>query len=325
MLLIDREQLQTGDIILIRSNSDISQRVRKLTGSSFSHALLYVGVSSCIESDGEGVQSQNIQRVLIDDKESAKVLRLRESQPDKIQEVIVFARQKIGTQYSLKEAVAVLNDKNDEAKEPNRQFCTRFVAQAYENAGINLVDNSNYCTPEELLKSEKLIEVENILKEATEKEIEFAKSDNPLERQQQIHNLILSSARKISGEDIQTFEQLSKYVIEHPDKEPEVTKVVRESGYLTFWKGDVEKNPWHYDYDKFMEHYKNPQQALEMALFFATTESETRERFFQTLDALKFGYSFYHQEYFADEIELYEKLIELSYQREMTAIKVLKS
>ena len=308
----------------MRSNSDISQRVRKMTGSAFSHALIYVGASSCIESDGEGVQSQNIQRILFEEKDNVKVLRLKQTVANNIQDAIVFARQKIGTQYSLKEAFSVINEKADEAKEPNRQFCTRFVAQAYENAGIRLVENFNYCSPEELLKSESLIEVADIVREATEKEIEFAKSVSPLEKQKKIHNLILSESRKISGADIQTFEQLSKYVIEHPDKEPEITKVIEDSGYLTMWADDVKKNPYHYDYEKFIEHYKNPQQAIEVAVFFATTESETRERYHQTLETVKFVYIFHKLKYFANEIELYEKLLELSYQRELTALQVLK-
>jgi Permuted papain-like amidase enzyme, YaeF/YiiX, C92 family len=325
MYLLDIDKLETGDIILTRSNSDISQLVRRLTKSEFSHAILYVGVSSCIDSDGYGVQSQNIQRLLYENKSDVKVLRLKETDDrNEIPNAIVFARQKIGTEYSIDEAKVALLKKEIEAKEPNRQFCTRFVAQAFESAGIRLVENPDYCNPEELLKSQLLIEVEDPLRKANDAEIEFANSESPLKKQQEIHNMIFNNARKLSGADIQTFEQLSKYVLENPDKEPEITKIIKDSGYLTMWQMDTESKPWHYDSKLFVEYYKHPRQIVDVALFFATTEKETRNRFEITLEALEFGYLFYQQEYFAIQIELYHKLIELSLQRELTALKVLK-
>lgn len=325
MYLLDIDKLEAGDIILTRSTSDISQLVRRLTKSEYSHAILYVGVSSCIDSDGYGVQSQNIQRLLYESKTDVKVLRLKQTKDrNEIPNAIVFARQKIGTEYSIDEAKVALLKKEIEAKEPNRQFCTRFVAQAFESAGIRLVENPDYCNPEELLKSDLLIDIEEPLREANAAEIEFANSESPLKKQQDIHNTIFSSARKLSGADIQTFEQLSKFVLENPDKEPQITKIIEESGYLTMWQMDTESNPWHYDPKLFIEHYKNPRQIVDVALFFATTEKETRDRFETTLETLEFGYLFYQQKYFAIQIELYEKLIELSLQRELTALKVLK-
>lgn len=312
MYLLDIDKLEAGDIILTRSTSDISQLVRRLTKSEYSHAILYVGVSSCIDSDGYGVQSQNIQRLLYESKTDVKVLRLKQTKDrNEIPNAIVFARQKIGTEYSIDEAKVALLKKEIEAKEPNRQFCTRFVAQAFESAGIRLVENPDYCNPEELLKSDLLIDIEEPLREANAAEIEFANSESPLKKQQDIHNTIFSSARKLSGADIQTFEQLSKFVLENPDKEPQITKIIEESGYLTMWQMDTESNPWHYDPKLFIEHYKNPRQIVDVALFFATTEKETRDRFETTLETLEFGYLFYQQKYFAIQIELYEKLIEL--------------
>jgi len=325
MYLLNIDKLEAGDIILTRSNSEISQLVRRLTKSEYSHAILYVGLSSCIDSDGLGVQSQNIQRLLYENESDIKVLRLKRIEDrNKIANAIAFARQKIGTEYSIDEAKAALLKKEIEAKERNRQFCTRFVAQAFESAGVRLVENPDYCNPEELLNSVLLIEVEAPLREANDAEVEFANSESPLKKQQEIHNLIFSDARKLSGEDIQTFEQLSKYVLENPDKESEITKIIESSGYLTMWQIDTDNNPWYYDPNLLIEHYKDPRQIVDLALFFANTEKETRQRFEMTLETLKFGYSFYQQKYFAIQIELYEKLIELSLQRELTGLKVLK-
>jgi len=212
MYIIDIKKIEVGDIFLTRSNSRVSQLVRQLTKSEFSHAVLYVGVSSCIESDGPGVQSQNLQRLIFESPSDIKILRIK-NEKNRISDAIVFARQKIGTEYSLEEAKLALLEKQKKANEPNRQFCTRFVAQAYQSAGVNIVENPDYCTPEDLINSEFLVEIKEALRKATEAEIKFAKSESPLKKQQKIHNEIFKEARKISNTDIQTFEQLSKYVL----------------------------------------------------------------------------------------------------------------
>ena len=66
MYKIDINKLEDGDIFLTRSNDRESELIRKISNSDYSHAILYVGVSSCIESDGLGVQSQNVNRLLFE-------------------------------------------------------------------------------------------------------------------------------------------------------------------------------------------------------------------------------------------------------------------
>jgi hypothetical protein len=325
MYVFDIDELKVGDIILIRSNSRISEMVRRHTNSQYSHAILYVGLSSMIDSDGYGVQSNNIQRLLIDAIDNGVVLRLREQRTEQeMFTVETFARQKIGTQYSTDEARMAAIAKDVEAKNPNRQFCTRFVAQAYYNAGIKVVENPDYCTPEDLLNSALLEIVPNLLRPATEKEIEFAQSDNPLARQRDIHNYIFQRARELTGRDIQSFEQLGQAVIEMPEIDAEITQCVRQSGYLTLNEEDMEKNPWHYDAKKMIEHYKNQEQLFDAAMFFATTEEKTRERFILTLNTIQQANRVIPRQYFEMEIALYQKLIRFSLQRQMEAIKVLK-
>ncbi len=325
MYKIDIQKIEAGDIILTRSSDRESILIRKITNCEYSHAILYVGIGSCIESDGLGVQSQNIQRLLFEKPNDVVVLRLNESKTP-IAGAIVFARQKIGTEYSTSEARLARLEKDAEAKENNRQFCTRFIAQAYENAGIKIVKNPDYCSPQDILESKYLHTIDNVISEASKEEIDFVnEKDDPLEKQTEIHNIIFESIRNLSGEDIQTFEQIGKYLLENPTKDKDVTQILEASGYLQMWKTDIEKNPWHYDYEEFLMHYKNPIQRKEVGYFFASTESQTRKRFLITLDTLKFGYSFYSQNYFKILIELYHKLIELSEQRESVGLLALKN
>lgn len=324
MYILDIEKLEAGDIILTRSSSRESQLIRHLSLSDYSHAILYVGVSSCIESDGLGVQSQNIQRMLFENDSDVLVLRLKNDifKP-LLSDAIVFTRQKIGTEYSTNEARLARLEKSLAAKETNRQFCTRFVAQAYSSAGIQIVSNPDYCSPNDIQVSELLTVINNALRTASDAEIAFSQTESPLEKQKEIHNFIFENARAISGQDIQTFEQLSNYVLENPDKDNQITNIIEESGYLEMWQGDVERNPWHYEYKEFLKHYTNPRQRKDVGYDFATTEKETRERFYQTLDALEYGYSFYKQRYFKVQIDLYKKLIDLSETREFVGILAL--
>lgn len=326
MYIIDLNKLRIGDILLTRKHDKECQFIRKSTNSDYSHAIINVGSGSGIESNGLGVQSINLLRTIYKYADDVLILRYkREDFESIIEDVINFARQKIGTEYSTSEARMTRMAESLTAKEENRQFCTRFVAQSYKNAGIDVVTNPDYCSPNDLCKSIFFETISECLVEGTKKEIEYAnEKENPISQQTDITNEIFEYARNISSKDIQTFEQLSKYVLENREKEPEITKFIRNSGYLKMWEKDINKNPWYYDYDKALEHWENPDQKKGVGEFFAYSEQSTRHRFKISLEAMKFGYKFYQQEYFRDQIELYEKLIELSKTREDVGKKLLK-
>ncbi|WP_179007423.1 YiiX/YebB-like N1pC/P60 family cysteine hydrolase [Winogradskyella forsetii] len=325
MYIINFSKLRVGDILLTRKHDRECKLIRKLTNSDYSHAILYVGVGSGIESNGLGVQSINTTRTIYKFPNDVQILRYNKSNFEHIMEdVINFARQKIGTEYSTKEARLAKLEENIEAKETNRQFCTRFVAQSYKNAGIIVVPNPDYCSPKELMESDYFDLIDSCLEKGTKEQIDYAnEKDNPISQQTDITNEIFEFARSISNTDIQTFEQLSKYVLENRTKEPEITEFIRSSGYLTMWKKDIERNPWYYDYQKALEHYKSSEERKGNGKFFSDTEEYTRHRFLVSLDAMKYGYSFFKQDFFKDQIELCEKLIELSNQRESVGNKLL--
>lgn len=325
MYLIDIDTIEEGDIILFRSSSETSELVRRITKSQYSHAILYVGVGSVIDSDGYGVQSNNIQRLLIEKPDDIVVLRLKDNAlRNRIRIVEMFARRNIGMQYSTSEARIAALKKEAEAKEPNRQFCTRFVAQAYESAGIDLVENAAYCVPEEILDSKLLFQIENPTRKANQKEIDYANSESPLVKQREIHNKILNHTREVSGKDIQTLEQLTELIISNPEYDEEITEFIKDSDYLYMMEEDQKKNPWRYDAKLMIDFFDNSKVALANAMFYATTESKTRERLYQTISAYKHFNKFNPRKYFDMEIELYERLIAFSNLRESESIKILK-
>ena len=326
MYIIDLNKLCIGDILLTRKHDRECELIRKSTNSDYSHAIINVGVGSGIESNGLGVQSINLLRTIYKYADDVLILRYNKDDfDDIIEDVINFARQKIGTEYSTSEARMARMVENIKAKEENRQFCTRFVAQSYKNSGIHVVANPDYCSPNDLFESNFFEIITDCLVEGTKEEIEYAnEKDNPISQQTDITNEIFEFVRNISSKDIQTFEQLSKYVLENREKEPAITEFIKNSGYLTMWEKDIKNNPWYYDYDKALEHWKNPIQKRKVGEFFANSEQYTRHRFEISLDTMKFGHRFYKQEYFKDQIELCEKLIELSKTREVVGKKLLK-
>jgi len=105
MYLIDADTLQTGDIILITWEDRKSHTIRKLSlsQSDYSHAMIYVGGHSFIHSSLEGVEASNSQRFLLDSPDQAAVYRCPSAMPEQIDEIIHFARSKVGavTIFSL--------------------------------------------------------------------------------------------------------------------------------------------------------------------------------------------------------------------------------
>jgi hypothetical protein len=310
MYLIKKEILKPCDIILLKSDSQLSRAIRESSNSEFSHAMLYMGISSYIDSDSAGVQANNIQRLIFDNENDIIVLRLKDtSNLEILNKIISFAREKIGTAYSLKEAFQVSkNGTKLEPKEVNRQFCTRFVTQAYHSAGVDIVENYNYPTPDNILNSDLLSEVKNSIRKASDKEIEYAQSDSPLKTQKDIHNSIFKEARKISNQDIQTFDQLHELIINHPEYDKEITEFVRNSGYLYMMENDFQKNPWHYNPEAFIEYYKSKEIMLKAISEISEVDNIMNKALIETINNTEKELEKYDRDFLKEHLKLYKEL-----------------
>ncbi|MDH2399072.1 hypothetical protein QCM77_03670 [Bradyrhizobium sp. SSUT18] len=89
-----------------------------------------------------------------------------------IRKVTDFARAATGTEYSKKEAMAVVARKIRRTGN-RKQFCSRLAAQAYAFAGISLVPNPDYCSPEDLRMSGQLVEISDVELPASDQEVAF--------------------------------------------------------------------------------------------------------------------------------------------------------
>jgi len=250
--LINIDVLNPGDVILTSSSTGISKSIRLATNSEFSHVMLHVDNGMCMHADSDGVHSFNLQRLLLDSNNSAIVLRLKES--EKFKEAITYAcniiQGETGKSYSKREAIlSKVFKESNERKRENRQFCSRLIAQAYDASNVQIVANPDYCYPSDFLNSSLLEPVNDCIEIASDDDIEFANSDSPLDLQKRITNEIMSSARKLLGVDVQSFDEIEN-ALNEKDKakfEGKVADIVKASGYLEFGEIDVKKNAWRYN------------------------------------------------------------------------------
>lgn len=308
MYIIPIGELEKGDILLTGENTATSKVVRKSTGSDFSHAILYVGSGSYIHSDANGVHSGNLQRLLFDTSENVTVLSVKCDQKT-ISQACIFARSKIGTTYSVRSAVNA-KLKASKKENENRQFCSRLVAQSYEYAGVKLVDNASFCTPQEILESKRIQKVLGKVRKATDEEISFANSENPLEKQSYITNDILSKVRKLTKKDIQTLEQVTQYVIENPVHDQQISKIYRDSGYLTMWEHETTKNAWRYNGRVFINLPLPINELIEMAISEKDRAQERLTLYKGNLEQYFYINEIHKLEYSSIHFYLYKKLVE---------------
>ncbi len=238
--------LEIGDIILTTTNAPVSKAIRMYTKSEISHAMIYVDDFSVIDATDEGVHARNTQRIFFGDNCAVHVLRLKAplSQSD-MKAVCNFVRSRIGTEYSIREAVltAVGGGKSWTRK----QFCSRLVAQAYGSVGRILVADPNFCSPEELKTSPLVAEVGAITQPILDQEVDWVESHPDMTRfMRGVTNRVLEGARQ-KNKNIQDLNDIDQHLIAHPEDDAYFCNLFKISGYLTQWRAEMDQNPWQYD------------------------------------------------------------------------------
>ncbi len=242
--------IEPGDIILTTTPEPVSQMIRAVTGADISHAMICVGKSSAIDSTGDGVHARNLDRILLEAGCAGHVLRPAQPlTPDQLRTVVAWARANVGTRYTMLEAgKSVLAG----LIAGRRQFCSRLVAQAYREAGVNLVPNADFCHPGELLKSPLLVEVPDVLKELTAEQEEYRRGDlDHVKAMRESTNTLLNGARKVSS-SIESLNDIDIYLLEHPDADGHFVEALKDSRYLQLRHDEFERNAWQYNV-AFME------------------------------------------------------------------------
>ncbi|OJV40263.1 MAG: hypothetical protein BGO25_03720 [Acidobacteriales bacterium 59-55] len=319
---LNESVLHPGDIVLATATAVTSKTIRVATGSDVSHAMLYAEDHSVIDATNEGVHSRNTQRLHFDNDCSVYVLRLRAGiTRQQLDGVLTFARSHIGTQYSVREAIQTVVGRRD--KWSTKQFCSRLVAQAFSSAGIELVDNANFCSPADLQRSKLLEEIPNATVPVGEGEAESwsTRADIP-QLMRDATNALLDGARK-SDPSIQSLNDLDLYLAWHPEKDAEFSGLLSSSGYLTLWQIEKEKNPWQYDL-KVMR--QEPTDGLESyCRSLLQGEAVAPNRYVVNRGGYRRLVADYGLTYYKLMLELYERLAFLHHQRVDVATEWLQA
>ena len=310
---LDLDKLQIGDIILESGSSKFSWWIKKGTGSEYSHAMLYVG-HSIIHALTDGVYSGNPQRILVNSKSDLKILRLKDRNESRIDAIVANGRTLIGSLYSVPEAITVAIKKNTKLKSnTSAQYCSKLIASVYSDAGISLVNNQDYCSPEDINKSKLLIEVEDCVRKASISDIEFAKSYNPLLANEKSTFAYLNDCRILFQKrdiHIQSETDVAMALIENLDLDSQVCEYMRKSKYFEHYNSDEKNNPHRYDIKLFLKAYENsPVENKEIIIGEFQSVDLIIKRHIQNYWASKSNYVDTKFEYYALYIELYKNIL----------------
>jgi hypothetical protein len=310
MQRIDIDRLQPGDIILTANRTKAGKLVRVASKGIVSHAMICVQHGSIIDSTADGVQAWNLQREFFRDDEAVFVFRLRTPLPAvEMARVVDFARAEIGTRYSKSEAArSVLGGAKPRG---SRQFCSRLVARAYGSVGIQLVHDQDYCTPEDLRQSVLLVELRDVIQPVSVAEMEaIAAHPNPLQMMRDAQNAVLAAGRKLDPK-VENFNDLDRFVREHPEWDSAIARAYRDSGYLDIWRHELQRHPYRYDL-ALMESIAAPEMLADLRSYCIETIRDAYSggvRFAVNLAHYRAAQSENERETLALLIRLYETLV----------------
>ena len=283
------EKLEDGDIILERGYEIHSSVICKATGSNYSHAMIYAG-NTIIEATQKGrVFSKIPNRFAVRDINDLKVLRLKQNLPPAtMKKIVEYARQCIGTEYSLKEAVYSAKP-NKMMKSTESQFCSRLVARSYSSAGVELVDNINFCTPADIERSEFLCEIPNMVRLGTDQEIAHAHANSLHDEHRESTANFCKNAMKILSlykvktvtvnkkqKNIATLNDIFQAVFERRKKikqlDLKISELMSSTGYMDGPFHDKKQNPYRYDAELFAQKLNELDQTS--GIYFLQSEVE---------------------------------------------------
>lgn len=249
------DKLWPGDIILAGYTTPLSRKIQERTNSRYSHAMLY-GYGFIIHA-ADLVITQNPSRLLFEKEDAVCVLRLKDAPGNdlRIKDIIDYSRQFVGTLYDLK-AVVALNRNETPVYNPNRQMCSKFIAQCFEYICSDLVEDYESCSPQDLYESPQIDIIEDILVEADEWDEKFVNSDDVTRVQYDtIFNIIKRLLKKYPDADIMSLKQLDIFIEKNPEESNSILELMQEAGYFRLWEIEKEYCPYLYDEKQFKDFF----------------------------------------------------------------------
>lgn len=232
--VVNVDLLRKGDILLINC---YNERYQKRMGSIYTHAALYAGDATILESDGGGVVMNHLFSYGFKQPDDVVVLRYEKAPEGVMDSILFYARSTMGMGFGAIEATRVPElEKTEEIDESNRMFCSRLVAQSYNKLGIKLVPNPNYCKPSSFLESPDLTRLDNPVIPADDVIRRTVSAQSKMREDAEnvvILGRMFETMSSFYGSDIQTLEQLLLASVKDPSKDDEALLVLRGTDYYT--------------------------------------------------------------------------------------------
>ena len=324
---LNNSQLKDGDIILTSSDNIFSKGIRLATSSNYSHVLMIFNQTAYIHALFKGgVQSGNIQRLFFRSKEQVCVLRLKNYERYKklILKACSFLRGEVAKGYNFLNAIDV-KLKTGLCSKENTKICSQLVAEAYEYAGIKLVENSKNCSPEDLKRSEFLEKIDiqlcclddmpSIYRQELKKD-DYQKNHHQIERKaiSSVRNLKRKELKNIyTTQDVLDFLNKNQF---YDDKE--ITRCFIEAGYFDDWMNIRNQFPYIYgSFDEFSTYLKNniieiDNRKIKIEIKVITNlinlSSDQLSFYMKQLEMAKWNFSCTKQSFYEKQIELYTNL-----------------
>lgn len=315
--------LQPGDIVLVGTPDRLSQEIRERINCDYSHAMLMWDDSLLHAS--KVIISENPSRILYDEGSKACVLRLKE-QPGRdlrIQNMLDYGRTLVGTYYDF-EAVLAIRRGEQPVYNPNRQTCSKFVAECFDYVCLEVVKDYESCTPADLFASDSFDHIEDVLIEASEWDIEYAESKDVTKLQ---YYAIVKTVEKLAEwypqAEIMSFEQLNQFVINNLAEANRVSQLLADVGYYNLWEKEQEYCPYLYDAEHFKTFWKSD------AVIAAIKMKKSSEKIVVEKEVLA---TYFHEcltkygdnDYYNAMLQLQFKVIESANKRIAVANKILE-
>lgn len=318
--IIKYEKLVPGDIILDREDTEQSHKVRRITNSDYSHARVYVG-GTIMEANGIGVQSVNPQRIIYDTPDDVVILRCKNIRLEQISNLCFYARSEFAKEFKL-------------GRNENTTYCFRLVAESYQYAGIKIVTDSKKCCAKDFLLSDKLEKVPNMVRIASDNDLNIAYSDGILfdkggynQQTEAVASMFENIRNFVKGQGvnadvIQNDDKLVNFLIDNPQFDKGIAAILKESPYFKLWQNYMNQNPWEFDISSLKQKYGEQIKDAAMQMLYSCDATEPIWRINYR------GFSCYYEKYHLESLkiylDLYTNLLSINEKRRKIAESILE-
>ena len=253
-----------GDILLMNT---YEERLRDKMKCKYEHAAIYIGDAQIMESNGAHVVMSHIYSYAFKDFEHACVLRLKNCSPVTLSDVARNARKQMGREYvNTRQFLHVRDLKNSDQKDKsNRSFCSRLVAQSYKEENINIVQNSDFCEPDDFLNNPDLEQVKDAVVPITEDLLNVVIVQQKYREEHETDSPNAALFKKLSelyGIDIQDLEQAIQSAIGKPELDKKAIDIIDDSDMFKHMDSIHKEMPWLLNNEEFFKHFSEVDKGM---------------------------------------------------------------